>query len=142
MRRGFSLPELALVVSVAGLLLVIGLPRLRGALDRIAVSRAAGELTTTLAVARHLAISYGMRTRVTIRPDSLAVDSLGRDGWAPWGAFPGPATHGVSLTVSNRVVQYNGIGIGWGLSNTRVVLRRGSHSETITTSRLGRVKRW
>ena len=134
--------ELAVVILITGLLLLVGLPRMAGVFDRIAVSRAAGELTMTLAVARSLAISYGMRTRVTIRPDSLEVDSLGRDGWARWRAFPGPATHDVSLTVSNPVIQYNGMGIGWGFSNTRVVLKRGSHSETITTSRLGRVKRW
>ena len=115
---------------------------IRGVLDRIAVSRAATELTTTLAVARSLAVSYGMRTRVTIHADSLQVDSLGREGWASWRSFPGPATYAVEMTVSNRVVQYNGMGIGWGLANTRVVLKRGSHSETVTTSRLGRVKRW
>ena len=142
MRQGFTLVELAVVILIVGFLLLVGLPRLAGVLDRIAVNRAAGELTTTLAVARNLAISYGMRTRVTIRRDSLAVDSLGREGWARWNAFPGPDTHGVSLAVSNPVIQYHGNGIGWGLSNTRVVLKRGSHSETITTSRLGRVKRW
>lgn len=142
MRRGFTLVELAVVILITGLLLLLGLPRLAGVFDRIAVNQAAGELTTTLAVARSLAISYGMRTRVTIGYDSLEVDSLGRDGWARWRSFPGPEAHGVSLTVSNPVLQYNGIGIGWGFSNTKVVLRRGSHSETITTSRLGRVKRW
>src|SRR5919106_897023 len=116
MRQGFTLVELAVVILIVGFLLLVGLPRLAGVLDRIAVNRAAGELTTTLAVARNFAISYGMRTRVTIRR--------------------------VSLAVSNPVIQYHGNGIGWGLSNTRVVLKRGSHSETITTSRLGRVKRW
>jgi Tfp pilus assembly protein FimT len=142
MRRGFSLLDLLVVISLVGLFLLAGLPRLAGVFDRIAVNRAAGELTMTLAVARNLAISYGMRTRVTIRSDALEVDSLGREGWAQWRAFPGPAARGVSLAVSNPVIQYHGNGIGWGLSNTRVVLKRGSHSETITTSRLGRVKRW
>lgn len=142
MRRGFSLPELGLVIAITGLLLVLGLPRLWGALDWVAVNRAASELTTTIAVARSVAISLGMRARIVIRHDSLVVDTLGRDGWSGWRAYPGPAAHGVALRVSNPVVTFHGNGLGWGASNTRVILQRGSHSETITTSRLGRVKRW
>jgi len=48
----------------------------------------------------------------------------------------------VALEVSNPVVVFDPIGLAWGLSNTKVVLRRGVRSETITLSRLGRVKRW
>jgi hypothetical protein len=48
----------------------------------------------------------------------------------------------VALEVSNPVVVFEPIGLAWGLSNTTVVLRRGTHVATITISRLGRVKRW
>jgi len=44
--------------------------------------------------------------------------------------------------VSNPVVVFDAIGIGWGASNTTVVLRRGTRVEKITLSRIGRVKRW
>jgi hypothetical protein len=47
----------------------------------------------------------------------------------------------VSLQVSNPVVAFSPIGVGWGASNTTITLRRGSQVETITTSRVGRVRR-
>ncbi|MGH2600124.1 MAG: pilus assembly FimT family protein [Gemmatimonadales bacterium] len=142
MRHGVSLPELAASLALIGLVLALAGPKLAGALDRIAVRRAAAEVTTAIAVTRHRAIAQGSRTRLVIRHDSLYVDSLGVPGWGRWRAFPGPAAHGVGLSVSNPVITFSPSGIAWGFSNTKVVLRRGSHSETITTSRVGRVKRW
>ncbi|HXF95289.1 MAG TPA: prepilin-type N-terminal cleavage/methylation domain-containing protein [Gemmatimonadales bacterium] len=142
MRRGFSVPELAIALTLMGLVTLFGLPRVRGLLDRIAVEQAAGEVTMTISLARHLAIAWSTRARLTIGEDSLMVDTLGAEGWARWRSLPGPAAQGVRLTVSNPVVVFSSNGLAWGLSNTRVILRRGSHTETITMSRVGRVKRW
>jgi prepilin-type N-terminal cleavage/methylation domain-containing protein len=142
MRNGFSLPELAIVIAITGLLLLVGLPRLGVWLDRVAVARAAGEVTMTIALARNLAVAFSTRARVVIRQDSLLVDTMGVDGWARWRMWEGPGGHGVKLAVSNPTIVFTGNGLAWGLSNTRVVLTRGSHSETITVSRVGRVKRW
>ena len=142
MRYGSTLPELAIVIAVTGLLLLIGIPRIGSALDRIAVDRAASEVTTTIAVARNLAVALGTRTRVRIRHDSLVVDTAAAGGWVPWRAWEGPDGHAVILDVSNPVLVFSGNGLAWGVSNTRVVLTRGSHAETITMSRVGRVKRW
>jgi hypothetical protein len=44
--------------------------------------------------------------------------------------------------VSNPLVVFGPTGMGWGVSNTRITLQRGSQVETITVSRVGRVKRW
>jgi prepilin-type N-terminal cleavage/methylation domain-containing protein len=142
MRQGFSLLEMAVVIALAGLILLLVWPRLAGALDRLAVSRAAGEITTMLAIARHRAISQGTRARLVMREDSLVVDTLGDSGWGPWRSWPGPGARSVTLTVTNPIVAFSGQGLTWGFANTGVTLRRGSHSETITVSRLGRVKRW
>jgi len=74
--------------------------------------------------------------------DSLRVDRWTDTAWATRTSWPGPAGHGVTLEVSNAEVVFGPTGMGWGVSNTKIVLRRGSHSATLTTSRLGRVKRW
>ena len=97
---------------------------------------------TALAVARHGAVLQGMRARLTIAADSLRIDRLEQGGWTPWKRWPGPADLAVGIEVSNPVVVFGPTGLGWGASNTKVVLRRGSQVETITVSRLGRVKRW
>jgi prepilin-type N-terminal cleavage/methylation domain-containing protein len=142
MAKGFSLIELAIVLCIIATLAAVGLPRLQPFLDRIATDRAAGEVTMALAVARHGAVLQGIRARLTIAADSLRIDRLEPAGWIPWKRWPGPADLAVGIEVSNPVVVFGPTGLGWGASNTMVVLRRGSHVETITVSRLGRVKRW
>ncbi|PYO26492.1 MAG: hypothetical protein DMD73_12565 [Gemmatimonadetes bacterium] len=142
MRRGFTLTELAVVLAILALVTAITLPRLEGLLDWIAVNTAAQDVTTAVAVTRNAAVMQGSRRRLLIARDSLRIDRWAGDSWAPLDRWPGPDEHGVALEVSNPVVVFDPIGIAWGLSNTKVVLRRGARSETITLSRLGRVKRW
>ena len=141
-RRGFTLAELVVIIAVVALLTAVLLPRLGPVFDWIATDAAARDVTTAIAVARAAAVMQGTRARLHIAPDSLRIDREGPAGWEPYARWPGPAAAGVALTVSNPDLVFGPIGLGWGPSNTRVVLRRGSHTATITTSRIGRVKRW
>ena len=142
MAKGFSLIELVFVLCIIIALVAVGIPRLQPLLDRIAADHAAREVTTALALARHAAVLQGMRARLTIAGDTLRIDRLEQGSWIPWKRRPGPAHLGVEIAVSNPVVTFGPTGVGWGVSNTRVVLWRGSQVETITVSRVGRVKRW
>lgn len=142
MAKGFSLVELAVTVCIAAVLVTFWLPRAVRLLDWIATDHAVRDVTTALAVARHGAVLQSTRARVTITADTLRIDRLGSTGWEPWWRRPGPASLGVQLTVSNPTVVFGPTGMGWGVSNTTVVLRRGSQVETITMSRVGRVKHW
>ena len=142
MAKGFSLVELVIVLLIITALTAVGLPRIGPFLDRIATDHAAREVTTAIAVARHGAVMQGMRARLTIAGDSLRFDRMEQGTWTPWIRWPGPTHLAVGIEVSNPVVVFGPTGVGWGVSNTKVVLRRGSQVETITVSRLGRVKRW
>ncbi len=141
MRNGFTLGELIVVIAIMAVLAALIGPRLGPAFDRIATDGAARDVTTALAVARAAAVMQGTRARVRIAPDSLLVDREESAGWQRYARWPGPAAAGVTLSVSNPEIVFGPLGIGWGAANTRVVLRRGSQIATITTSRLGRVKR-
>jgi hypothetical protein len=55
---------------------------------------------------------------------------------------PGPARHGVVLLASRAVIRLDPTGLGFGAANSTLVLRRGAVAESLTTSRLGRLKRW
>lgn len=142
MSRGFSLPELVIRLVLMGLLAGLAVPRLAGMLDWLAVARATQQVTTVLAIGRHTAIQHAARTRVVIALDALRLDRWGAAGWETLARWPGPRDDGVALSVSNPEVVFGATGVGYGASNTKIVLQRGSHSETVTVSRLGRVKRW
>jgi len=142
MRRGFSLVELIVTVAAVAVVTAVTLPRLGGVLDWLAVDNEAVRVTTALAVTRHVAIMRGARARLVVASDSLRIDRWDDRTWTPVLRWVGPREAGVRLEVSNPEIAFGPTGIGWGASNTTVVLRRGSRFETITTSRLGRVKRW
>ena len=142
MRRGFSLVELIVTVAAVAVVTAVTLPRLSGVLDWLAVDNEAVRVTTALAVTRHVAIMRGARARLVVASDSLRIDRWDDRTWIPLVRWVGPREAGVRLEVSNPEIAFGPTGIGWGASNTTAVLRRGSRFETITTSRLGRVKRW
>ena len=141
MRRGFTLLELVVVLALVALVTTFALTRLVPLLDWIAADGAARDVTTAIAVARSAAVMRGSRARLRIAADSLRIDREDAAGWEPYARWAGPASAGVTLTVTNPEIVFSPIGIAWGLSNTRIVLHRGSQIETITTSRLGRVRR-
>jgi prepilin-type N-terminal cleavage/methylation domain-containing protein len=140
-RNGFTLGEMIVVIAILAVLAALIGPRVGPALDRIATDGAARDVTTALAVARAVAVLQGTRARLRIAPDSLRVEREVPGGWQRHAGWPGPAAAGVTLSVSNSEIVFGPLGIGWGAANTRVVLRRGAQVVTITTSRLGRVKR-
>lgn len=141
MRAGFTLVEILVVLAIVTVLVALAVPRVGPALDRLAVDAAARDVTTALAVARRAAVLEGSRARLRIAADSLRVDRESGAGWIPVSRWVGPAGDGITLSVSNPEVVFGPLGFGWGAANTRVELRRGSQIETVTTSRLGRVKR-
>ena len=139
---GFTVLELMVVICIAGLLASIWMPRAARLMDWITTQWALRDMTTALAVARHGAVLHATRARLTISADTLRIDRLEGAGWEPWWRRPGPASHGVLLQVSNPMVVFGPNGMAWGASNTTIIVRRGSHVETITVSRVGRVKLW
>src|SRR5205823_12471884 len=140
--RGLIRDELLVGLAILAIVAVRALPRLAGVRDRIARDTAAQEVIGAFGGARSAAVMRGTRSRAVIAADSLRIDRWWESAWQDLHRWPGPERHGVALEVSNPVVVFEPIGLAWGLSNTSVVLRRGTHVATITVSRLGRVKRW
>jgi Tfp pilus assembly protein FimT len=131
-----------LTLVVVGAVTTVALPHVAGVLDWLAVDAEATKVTTALAVTRNAAIMRGVRARLVVAADSLRIDGSDGRTWTPLARWSGPREAGVLLEASNPEVVFGPTGIGWGASNTTIVLRRGSRFKMITTSRLGRVKRW
>ena len=141
-RGGFTIAELLVTIMIVALVAALGMPRLGRTMDWMATDAATRDVSTALAVARATAAMQGIRTRVVIAADSLRLDRWEPAQWVPLRRWPGPLSRGVSVDVSNPEVVFGPIGLAWGVSNTKVVLRRGTQVEVLTVSSVGRVKRW
>jgi prepilin-type N-terminal cleavage/methylation domain-containing protein len=141
MRRGFSLLELVIAIGVAGTILALAVPRWTRVRDHLAVRQAKSEVAMFYQVARHSAIFRATRVRLEFTSDTLrAVYEAAAD--STFLAQAGPSRHGVSLDASRAVIRINPTGLGYGAANTTIVLRRGAIAESLTTSRLGRLRGW
>ena len=138
-RSGSTLPELAVVLAVTAVMLAIAIPHARRAADRAAVRGAVAEIVATLSTARQMAVAHGDGTVVSIDPttgtlrvllqgDTVATRALG-------------TTFGVAVQSTRDRLAYDGRGLAAGAANLTFVVQRGTTSDTVVVSRLGRV-RW
>jgi prepilin-type N-terminal cleavage/methylation domain-containing protein len=138
MRRGFTLLELALVLSIAGLMLGIALPRLGALHDSLTVERAAQEIIAAHQRARIIAITQSQPALLTVAPDRFTIRLRGATT-AFWEGI-GPTALGVSLEGPPRIMTFSPVGMTMGLSNASFRLRRGDAARIVVVSRLGRVR--
>ena len=133
--------EMAIVLVVVGVMTSLAAPRVAGYVDRLAVNRAEAETAAFYNRARIAAVYRAVRVRIGFSGDSLiavaegALDSI-------VGKIPGPTRHGVALTASRAEIRLYPNGLGLGAANTKLVFRRGAASDSLTISRLGRLRRW
>jgi prepilin-type N-terminal cleavage/methylation domain-containing protein len=141
MRRGFTLIELLVVLTLLGVLLALLVPRWAGQRDRLAVHRAAGEVAAFYHAARYAAIMRARRVRMEFAAGDLRAVYEGAAD-STFLVRAGPERHGVALEATRAVIRIGPDGLGYGAANTRLVLRRGMVADTLTTSRLGRIRWW
>ncbi len=139
MRPGLTLAELLLTCTLVGLLAGVALPRAGAALDTLRLTQAAHEVAGALTVARAAAIRRAShahlvvdevhhRIRVESGGDTLLLRDL-------------RAMHRVALRASRDTITYAPSGLGYGVSNSTIVVSIGARAETVTVSRLGRMRR-
>ena len=138
MRDGYSLPELALILALIGILLGIAVPKLSSALDRIEVGAAAGHIAAAHARARLMAITQGKVLVLSV--DSVALTIRIRATQAPLWSEAGPAANGVSLAGAGHSFIFSPAGFSLGLSNATLRVTRGTVTRAVVVSRLGRVR--
>ena len=137
--HGFSTTELLVVMTLVGLLVAIAVPRYSAMRDGAAVRAAIAETARIFASAREMAVlrrsvvSVGIDTvRGVVELHSRGSVLLRREL---------TSTYRVALATNRDSMVYDPRGLGYGLSNLSLVLRRGRASDTFTVSRLGRT-RW
>jgi Tfp pilus assembly protein FimT len=142
MARGATLPELLSVTLIVAVLSSIALPPLRRFLDSAAVVSAADHVAAIHDAARQGAIVRNVLTRYELDTNRVTVTLATRNRNGTWDTMRVVPLGPVRASASQRVVTFGPLGIGFGASNTRVILSRGVACETLTVSRTGRLRRW
>ena len=138
-RPGFTLLELSLVLAIGGLLLALAAPRFAALRDAHAVRAAMTDLGASFALARQSAVARRAPIAVVLDTGTgivlvrAAGESLRRSALR--------SSYGVVVGSNRDSAVYDPRGLGYGLSNLTVTVRRGIFVDTLTMSRLGRV-RW
>ena len=139
MRRAHTLPELALTLALLAIVAATAVPSLIATTARWQVRAAVADVVNALVLTREAALARGAvasfvvnaargEVTVTCAGDTIARRAVG-------------ALHGVTLAASGDSVRYAPDGVATGVSNTTLLVIRGSRVDSVIVSRLGRV-RW
>ncbi len=137
-RPAFTLLEATVVLTIMAILLAVVAPRLAALRDTSAVRGAMAELGGQFAFARQTAIARRVAAAVVI--DSAAGVVEVRTGGVRVSRRQLRAVYGIVLGSNRDSAVYDARGLGFGVTNLTVTVRRGTFVDTLTMSRLGRTK--
>lgn len=137
-RPGLTLLELLLVLALAAIGTAAALPRVRAIADRATVRQGAEQVRSVLTLARNRAVMLG--TPVAVYVDSTTAQLVIGDAQGILSRHAIGAASGARLTASRDSVAFSPLGLGWGATNVSLVIARGSAVETVTVSRMGRIR--
>lgn len=138
-RSAVTLLEITVVLTVMGVLLAIAVPRVSSLRDRSAVKAGIDEVAGLFATARAAAIAR--RGMVAVVFDTAAGSVEVRAGGRTLARRSLRSSYGIALGSNRDSAVYDPRGLGYGLTNLTVTVRVGTMVDTLTMSRLGRV-RW
>lgn len=139
LKRGTTILELVLSLSVISILSAITYPRIGALLDGIHIRGTTTEIHSLFTAARHHAITRAERITVQIDTANAAISLVADTDTLRVRDF-GDA-HGVKLAANRPSFTYSPIGIGHGAGNMTIVIRRNARVDSVFISRLGRVRR-
>lgn len=139
MRRAYTLLETTIVLAIAAVMLALVAPRFSAARDRSAVRSALADLGSAFSLARQAAMTR--RTLVAVVLDTAGGTVEVRSAGDRILRRELGVAYGIVLGANRDSAVYDARGQGFGASNLSVTARRGRIVDTLSMSRLGRV-RW
>jgi len=140
MKRGVTLVELLVAITLAGTLLLFAVPSLGALRDRLAVEAATSGIVAAHARARIIARAERRLTILALTVDSAVVRVVeGPDTLERWRG-PGPREHGVEAGGFPRSILFAPSGVTLGLANASYLVARGTARKQVVVSRYGRVR--
>ena len=144
-RQGFTLVEQLAVLVLTAVVLAAGIPHVIAQRDAAAVRQAIVSVRGAFGTARDHAIASGARTAVRFARESGASGAFSgtvvvHASSDTMHRLPLGALLGVTLVASRDSMTYLPSGLGVGAANLSVTIARGRFADTLTVSRLGRVR--
>ncbi len=143
-RRGFTIIELIIVLSVLGTLILIGYPTLAVTLEKQNVRSARDVVAQMHGRARQSAISRGTRTTLRLTSGSLLITAA----HPVTGALDTVTTprdvvadYGVAFTTTRDSLVFDPRGMGTEGSNTVIVVSKAGYSDSLQISAIGRLRK-
>ncbi len=137
-RAAVTLLELTAVLSIAGILFAVATPRFVAMRDAAAVHAAVSDAGSAFSLARQTAIAR--RAPVAVVIDTASGNLLVRSAAGPVVTRSLRRAYSVGVGANRDSVVYDAKGLGYGISNLTLTVRRGSFVDTLTMSRLGRLR--
>jgi Tfp pilus assembly protein FimT len=137
-RRGMTIVELLVMMAILGAMAAIAVPRAVTTMDRFSVRGAAQDVVLAIAAARAAASDRSTYVSFVADPRTGRVRAV--SGGETLLERDLARTRGIRLEASRESVTFAPGGLGWGAANTTVIVSKGTRSDTIVMSRLGRVR--
>ncbi|HKT06404.1 MAG TPA: GspH/FimT family pseudopilin [Gemmatimonadaceae bacterium] len=138
MRNAQTLWELLAALTIVGTLAAIATPPAVQSRDRATARAAATTLRATLASARDVALAHASAALVVVDAALSTVTVVVDRDTVLRHALAGDLR--ARLTASRDTIRFGPTGRAFGASNTTLVIRAGVAAETVTVSRVGRVR--
>ena len=141
LRTGYTLLEIAIVLTIAAIILLLAVPTLARGRDALAVRSARSDLANAVALARSTAIVAG-GAQVIINAPAATVTVQTASGAVTRDTLFLRTMYGVTVESDGAVptvLRFDALGIGR-LANATVRVRRGGQMAALTVSSYGRVK--
>ena len=138
MRNGHTLCELLAVLGILSALTAVAAPPAVRSRNRATVRAAATAVRATLSAARDHALSHATAALVVINPALATITVVANHDTVLRHSLAADAR--VTLSATRDSIRFGPTGRAFGASNTTVVIRSGTVAETVTVSRLGRVR--
>ena len=137
-RRAFSLVEATVVLAIVAIAMAIVAPRFARLRDAAAVRGAMAELGGQFALARQTAVARRSPASVVLDTGMGVIEV--RSGGVRVTRRQLHDVYGIVLSSNRDSAVYDARGLGFGVTNLTVTVRRGALVDTLTMSRLGRTK--
>jgi prepilin-type N-terminal cleavage/methylation domain-containing protein len=144
-RRGFTFIEMMTVIVLIGIIAAMGIPRLRGSLEKQNVRSAKAAIATLVATARSVAVQRGCAATLHMNVDSVWVTACGVNPPAASVVVGSKklvaSIYGVTLSPSTATLVYDPRGISTVFQTTTVGVIGPMYQDSVVINQLGKVVR-